>query len=70
MLLKLGLNKMNFVIVIIVVICMVRVTVLCLKKYVIDVVGKITLRRNADKVQTQAGLVDIRVSIPNLIRII
>ena len=60
--------KMKFVIVIFVVIPMVRIDVQLIAKYAIDVVRRTTLKRDVDKSQTQAGLVDVRVRAPDLIR--
>ena len=53
-------------IVIIVDVPIVRVNVLHLEKFATDVVRRTTLRKNADK--SQASLIDIRVSRPNLAR--
>ena len=55
---------MKFLTVIFVFVPMVRVAVQLMGKYAIDVVGKTTLKKNADKI----GLVDTRVSIPDLTR--
>ena len=47
---------------------MVRVDVQHMAKYAIDVVRRTTLRKDADrdKTQTQAGLIDVRVRVPDL----